>query len=192
MRNILASAALAAAAFAASGPALASEAAANEASAAGWAMRPYTVYDRDDRDKPEDQRRINYSGVIVHTTDAGGPGALLNCSDKFGLSVMFSFGPVDFADQDYFASSNQVRALGGRLIVDGERPREPSRFLLRRKLNVAQAAKPDRAYETVDAIYTRKSIEVAVDGMKPTTVDLPAPDASFTEFVKSCPGFVSN
>lgn len=192
MRKILASAALVATMLSASGPAFASETAAVDAAAAGWTMRPYTVYDRDDRDKPEDQRRVDYSGVIVHTASADRPGALFNCSDKFGLSVMFSFGPVDFSDQDYFASSSQIRGMGGRLIVDGERPREPSRFLLRRKLNVAQAAKPDLAYETVDAIYTRKPVEVAVDGMKQTTFDLPAPDASFTEFVKSCPGFVSN
>lgn len=156
----------------------------------GWELRPFNVYDGDDDDKPEAERRVKYSGVIVHTTDASQPGALLTCSEKFGLSVMYSLKPVDFADQDYFTSSKQVRAFNGRLSVEGDRAEKMSRFLVRRKLGVAQPVNPDDAFKTVDALYAGKALNVDVPGFDPVDIKLPTPDKTFQDFVASCPDFV--
>lgn len=163
---------------------------AGPASAGSWELRPFNVYDNDDNKKPEAERRVKYSGVIVHTTDSGQPGALLTCSEKFGLSVMYSLKPVDFADQEYFASSNQVRTFDGRLNVEGDAPAKQSRFLVRRKLGVAQPVNADDAFKTVDALYAGKALNVDVPGFDPVDIKLPSPDKSFKEFVASCPEFV--
>lgn len=190
MRSLLLASALVTIAFStAAGPSVA-ETAPGSAPAI-WTMRTFDIYDRDDLRKPVEQRRIDYSGVIVHTADASQPGALFSCSKEKGLSVMYSFAPVDFADTDYFASSNQVRGMGGRLIIDGERPRNAHRFLYRGKLNVAQTASSDVAYDTVDALYSGKRIEVEVGGLKPVAIDLPGPDDTFRDFVAACPAFAS-
>ncbi len=189
MRAFLSTAALAILAFTATATA-AETTDAVAAGNSGWELRPFNVYDRDDDDKPEAERRVKYSGVIVHTTDASQPGALLTCSEKFGLSVMYSLKPVDFADQEYFGSSNQVRTFDGRLNVEGDVPAKQSRFLVRRKLGVAQPVNADDAFKTVDALYAGKALNVDVPGFDPVDIKLPSPDKSFKEFVASCPEFV--
>ncbi|MFN4023816.1 MAG: hypothetical protein ACK4MQ_03200 [Hyphomonas sp.] len=190
MRSLLLASTLIAIAFSASALPGAAEAAAGSAPT-GWTMRTFDIYDRDDLRKPVEERRVDYSGVIVHTADASQPGALFSCSKEKGLSVMYSFAPVDFADTDYFTSSNQVRGMGGRLIVDGERPRNAHRFLYRGKLNVAQTASADIAYDTIDALYAGKEIAVEVGGLKPVAISLPDPDDTFRSFVAACPAFAS-
>lgn len=190
MRSLLLASALAAIALSAAAVPNAAEAT-PVSDKPGWTMRTFDIYDRDDLRKPVEERRVDYSGVIVHTADASQPGALFSCSGEKGLSVMYSFAPVDFADADYFTSSNQVRGMGGRLIVDGVRPAAAHRFLYRRKLNVAQTASSDIAYDTVDALYAGKTIEVEVGGLKPVAIALPGPDDTFREFVIACPAFVS-
>lgn len=156
---------------------------------ANWELRPFTVYDRDDFDKPVQERRISYSGVIVHTVDNSQRGALLTCSEKFGLSVMFSLKPVDFSDQDYFASSRQARTFSGRLSVEGGLPQPPSRFIVRRKLGVVQSVSSEEAFTAVDALYAGQTMSVEVPGFDPVSIDLPPPDSSFRTFVADCPAF---
>lgn len=191
MRPFLTTVALAALALsAAAAPADTPDAAA--ASTGSWELRPFSVYDRDDYDKPVEERRVTYTGVIVHTSDDSQPGVLLTCSEKFGLSAMYSLKPVDFADQDYFASSKQSRTFDGRLIVDGDRPKLASRFVVRRKLGVAQPVNPDEAYKTVEALYAGKPLTLEVPGFDPVSIDLPAPDNAFTDFVAACPSFVQS
>ncbi|MBI1254212.1 MAG: hypothetical protein GC196_07715 [Hyphomonas sp.] len=160
--------------------------------AASWELRPFTVYDRDDYDKPIEERQLNYSGVIVYTVDNGKPGALLTCSEKFGLSVMFSLKPVDFSDQDYFASSRQARTFSGRLSIDGDRPKLPSRFIVRRKLGVVQSVSKEEAFTAVDALYAGQTMSLEVPGFDPVNIDLPPPDSSFRTFVADCPAFAKS
>ncbi|MFN7057130.1 hypothetical protein [Hyphomonas sp.] len=190
MRSLLLTAALAGLALSASASANTS-ASAVAAEPAAWTLRTFDVYAAEDRRKPLEERRIAYSGVIVHTSDTSRTGALFSCSEEKGLSVMFSLAPVDFTDEDYFASSQQVRGMGGRVIVDGERPRDASRFLYRRKLNVAQAAQPEVAYAAVEALYKGQTTQVEVGGLRAVEVSLPAPDEAFRQFVRDCPRFVS-
>lgn len=191
MRSLLLASALVTIAFSAAAVPNAAEAAPAGASAS-WTMRTFDIYDRDDLRKPVEERRVDYSGVIIHTADASQPGALFSCSKEKGLSVMYSFAPVDFADTSYFASSNQVRSIGGRLIIDGERPSKADRFLYRRKLSVAQTASSDVAYDTVDALYAGKTIEVEIGSLKPVAINLPGPDDTFREFVAACPAFAAD
>ncbi len=165
---------------------------ANDKKAANWELRPFTVYDRNDFDKPVQERRISYSGVIVHTVDNSQRGALLTCSEKFGLSVMFSLKPVDFSDQDYFASSRQARTFNGRLSVEGEPPQLPSRFVVRRKLGVAQSVSSEEAFTAVDALYAGQTLSLEVPGFDAVSIDLPAPDSSFRTFVADCPAFAKS
>jgi hypothetical protein len=156
---------------------------------ASWQMRPFTIYDTDDRNKPAEEREVRYAGVIVHTASAEKPGALFSCSKKFGLSVMFGLKPVDFADEAYFASSKQVRGFPGRLIVDGVRPNAANRFIVKRKLGVAQPTNTELAFDTVTALYAGKPVSVDVVGFDPVDINLPAPDESFKAFVAACPAF---
>jgi len=190
MRSLLLTAALASLTL--SAPASANTAAsAVSAEPAAWTVRSFDVYEPADRRKPVEERRVRYSGVMVHTTDTTRPGAHFACSGEKGLLVMFSLAPVDFADEAYFASSQQVRSMGGRLIVDGERPRDASRFLYRPRLNVAQAARPDVAFAAVEALYKRQPVQVEVGGLKAVDLTLPGPDDAFRQFVSDCPSFVS-
>jgi len=191
MRFLVAASALALCAISASATPVEGAGAADK-TAASWELRPFTVYDRDDYDKPIEERRLNYSGVIVHTVDNGKPGALLTCSEKFGLSVMFSLKPVDFSDQDYFASSRQARTFSGRLSVDGDRPKLPSRFIVRRKLGVVQSVSNEEAFTAVDALYAGQTMSLEVPGFDPVNIDLPPPDGSFRTFVADCPAFAKS
>lgn len=156
----------------------------------GWTVRTFDIHETADRRKPVEERRIAYSGVTVHTADTARPGAYFACSGEKGLSVMFSLAPVNFTDEAYFASSQQVRGMGGRLIVDGERPSGASRFIYRPKLNIAQAIQPDVAFAAIEALYERKSAEIEVGGLSAVALSLPAPDDAFRQFVRDCPSFV--
>lgn len=191
MRHLLLSAALAALTLTATAqtPIAAS---ATVAETPSWNLRTFDVYEAADRRKPVEERRIRYSGVMVHTTDTTRPGALFSCSAEQGLSVMFSLEGVDFADADYFASSQLVRSMIGRLIVDGDRPRDSSRFLYRPRLKVAQAARPEVAHSAVSALYLGQTTEVEVGGLRPVSVSLPGPDDTFREFVAACPSFIQD
>lgn len=188
MRSMLLSAALASLALTAAATAAAP---ASDAETGAWTARTFDVYEPEDMRKPVEERRIRYSGVIAHTSDTAAPGALFSCSAQNGLSVMFSLEGVDFADEEWFASSNQVRGLTGRFIVDGDRPIEATRFFYRPRLKVVQPARSDIAFDAVDAVYSRKSTEVAVGGLKSVTLSMPAPDDTFREFIAACPSFAS-
>lgn len=188
MRFLVAASAMALCAISASATPAEGSGAADDKSA-HWDLRPFTVYDRNDIDKPVQERRISYSGVIVHTVDNSQPGALLTCSEKFGLSVMFSLKPVDFSDEDYFASSRQARTFNGSLSVEGARPQLPSRFVVRRKLGVVQSVSSEEAYTAVDALYAGQVMTLEVPGFDPVNIDLPPPDSSLRAFVADCPTF---
>ncbi|MBA4338126.1 MAG: hypothetical protein C0421_04705 [Hyphomonas sp.] len=191
MRFLVAASAMALCAISASATPVEGSGAADK-KAANWELRPFTVYDRNDIDKPVQERRISYSGVIVHTADISQPGALLTCSEKFGLSVMFSLKPVDFSDEDYFASSRQARTFNGSLSVEGEPPKLPSRFVVRRKLGVVQSVGSEEAYTAVDALYAGQSMTLEVPGFDPVNIDLPPPDSSLRAFVADCPAFAKS
>jgi hypothetical protein len=187
MRILLLSAALASLALTAA----ATSAASPDAAPGSWTLRTFDVYEPEDLRKPVEQRRIRYSGVIAHTSDAAGPGALFSCSGQHGLSVMFSLEGVDFADEEWFASSNQVRGLTGRFIVDGKRPLESTRFFYRPRLKVVQPARSAIAFEAVDAVYLRKQTEVAMGGLQSVSLNMPAPDDTFLAFIAACPSFAA-
>ncbi|MFN7053999.1 hypothetical protein [Hyphomonas sp.] len=190
MRHLIATALVAGLALSA-GASPNTAASAVAAEPAAWTLRTFDVYDPADRRKPVEERRVRYSGVMVHTLDTSRPGALFTCSAEKGLAVMFSLDGVDFADEAYFASSQQVRQMSGRLVVDGERPRETTRFLYRPRLKVAQAARDEVAFTAVDAVYKRQAAEVEVGGLRPVAVSLPEPDAAFRDFIRDCPRFIA-